>query len=53
MSQVAPAKPDGGRHGVSNRQGLSVGFMAYGNDKASISQASAKGKVKWFNATKG
>jgi len=26
--------------------------MAYGNDK-SISQASAKGKVKWFNATKG
>ena len=27
--------------------------MAYGNDKASISQASAKGKVKWFNATKG
>ena len=26
--------------------------MAYGNDKA-ISQASAKGKVKWFNATKG
>jgi cold shock protein len=27
--------------------------MAYGNDKAAISQASAKGKVKWFNATKG
>jgi cold shock protein len=26
--------------------------MAYGNEKA-ISQASAKGKVKWFNATKG
>jgi len=26
--------------------------MAYGNEK-SISQASAKGKVKWFNATKG
>src|SRR6201991_3789148 len=26
--------------------------MAYGNDKP-ISQASAKGKVKWFNATKG
>src|SRR5882672_10793990 len=26
--------------------------MAYGNEKAS-SQASAKGKVKWFNATKG
>jgi len=26
--------------------------MAYGNDKA-ISQASAKGKVKWFNPTKG
>ncbi|HEU0162090.1 MAG TPA: cold shock domain-containing protein [Rhizomicrobium sp.] len=26
--------------------------MTYGNDK-SISQASAKGKVKWFNATKG
>ena len=26
--------------------------MAYGNDK-SISQASARGKVKWFNATKG
>jgi CspA family cold shock protein len=26
--------------------------MAYGNDK-SISQASAKGKVKWFNPTKG
>src|SRR5215475_6825310 len=26
--------------------------MAYGNDK-SISQASAKGKVKWFNGTKG
>ena len=28
--------------------------MAYGNDEAKpISQASAKGKVKWFNATKG
>jgi CspA family cold shock protein len=28
--------------------------MAYGNDSSkSISQASAKGKVKWFNATKG
>jgi CspA family cold shock protein len=27
--------------------------MAYGNDNKSISQASAKGKVKWFNATKG
>jgi len=26
--------------------------MVYGNDKP-ISQASAKGKVKWFNATKG
>jgi CspA family cold shock protein len=26
--------------------------MAYGNEKA-ISQASARGKVKWFNATKG
>ena len=26
--------------------------MAYGNEKA-ISHASAKGKVKWFNATKG
>src|ERR1700750_1840707 len=26
--------------------------MAYGNEKA-ISQASAKGKVKWFNGTKG
>lgn len=26
--------------------------MAYGNDKP-ISQASAKGKVKWFNSTKG
>src|SRR3982075_2239662 len=26
--------------------------MAYGNEKP-ISQASAKGKVKWFNATKG
>ena len=26
--------------------------MAYGNEK-SISQASAKGKVKWFNSTKG
>jgi CspA family cold shock protein len=26
--------------------------MAYGNEK-SISQASVKGKVKWFNATKG
>jgi CspA family cold shock protein len=26
--------------------------MAYGNEKA-ISQASAKGKVKWFNPTKG
>ena len=26
--------------------------MAYGNDK-SISQASAKGKVKWFNNAKG
>jgi CspA family cold shock protein len=33
--------------------GLGVGFMAYGNDKVSISQASARGKVKWFNATKG
>ena len=32
--------------------GQFVGSMAYGNDK-SISQASAKGKVKWFNATKG
>jgi cold shock protein len=27
--------------------------MAYGNDNKAISQASAKGKVKWFNATKG
>jgi CspA family cold shock protein len=27
--------------------------MAYGNESKSISQASAKGKVKWFNATKG
>ena len=27
--------------------------MAYGNEGKSISQASAKGKVKWFNATKG
>ncbi len=28
--------------------------MAYGNDESkAISQASAKGKVKWFNATKG
>jgi CspA family cold shock protein len=27
--------------------------MTYGNESKSISQASAKGKVKWFNATKG
>jgi cold shock protein len=32
--------------------GQYVGSMAYGNDK-SITQASAKGKVKWFNGTKG
>jgi CspA family cold shock protein len=32
--------------------GQYVGSMAYGNDKT-ISQASAKGKVKWFNGTKG
>ncbi len=38
--------------GCPTGKGLNVGFMAYGNDK-SISQASAKGKVKWFNATKG
>jgi hypothetical protein len=27
--------------------------MAYGDNDKAISQASAKGKVKWFNATKG
>ena len=32
--------------------GQYVGSMAYGNEKA-ISQASARGKVKWFNGTKG
>ena len=53
MSQLPSRGRDAGRLGVSNRHGAnSVGHMAYGNDK-SISQASAKGKVKWFNATKG
>ena len=32
--------------------GQYVGSMAYGNEKP-ITQASAKGKVKWFNGTKG
>ena len=39
--------------GVQTGKGEQRRFtMAYGNEK-SISQASAKGKVKWFNATKG
>jgi len=39
--------------GVQTGKGEQRRFtMAYGNEKA-ISQASAKGKVKWFNATKG
>ena len=53
MSQVAPTKPGRGvAWGVQPALGYGVGFMAYGNEK-SISQASVKGKVKWFNATKG
>ena len=41
--------------GLANRLlGQCVGSMAYGNDGPKpISQASARGKVKWFNATKG
>ena len=41
--------------GFSNRYwGSASVLMAYGNDGPKpISQASAKGKVKWFNATKG
>src|SRR6478736_3804201 len=53
MSQLPARGRDAGRLGVSNRLGAVASVhMAYGNDK-SISQASAKGKVKWFNATKG
>lgn len=42
----------GGVLGCLAGTGQYVGSMAYGNEK-SISQASAKGKVKWFNGTKG
>ena len=54
MSQVAPTQPvRGTAWGVQPAFGAWRRFtMAYGNDKA-ISQASAKGKVKWFNPTKG
>ena len=38
--------------GCPTGTGQYVGSMAYGNEKA-ISQASAKGKVKWFNDEKG
>ena len=50
-----PAQPVGGRLGVSCRLGAYASVhMAYGNEGTkSISQASVKGKVKWFNATKG
>jgi cold shock protein len=51
---VALARPGRGvAWGVQTGKGEQRRFtMAYGNEK-SISQASAKGKVKWFNATKG
>src|SRR4051812_43170506 len=53
MSQLPSRGRDGGPLGVSKPAGAtSITSMAYGNDK-SISQASAKGKVKWFNGTKG
>ena len=51
---VTLARPGRGvAWGVQTGKGEQRRFtMAYGNEK-SISQASAKGKVKWFNATKG
>jgi cold shock protein len=55
MSQLPSRSRDGGRLGVSCRLGAVASVhMAYGNEGSkTISQASAKGKVKWFNATKG
>src|SRR4051795_6000738 len=52
MSQSPPVGREGSGVGCLAGTGQYVGSMAYGNDK-SISQASAKGKVKWFNGTKG
>ena len=55
MSQLPPAWPGrGAAWGVLPAWGLASVRMAYGNEGTkAISQASAKGKVKWFNATKG
>jgi len=53
MSQAPPLLAGmGSVLGCPTGMGQCVGSMAYGNEKA-ISQASAKGKVKWFNGTKG
>lgn len=52
MSQSPPMAGEGSGLGCPTGTGQYVGSMAYGNEKA-ISQASAKGKVKWFNGTKG
>jgi CspA family cold shock protein len=51
MSQLS-ARPERGDGGIHRQWGMASVRMTYGNDKP-ISQASAKGKVKWFNATKG
>src|SRR5258708_35051170 len=55
MSQLPSCSRDRGWLGVSCRHGAVASVrMAYGNEVSKpISQASAKGKVKWFNATKG